>query len=251
MAETDALPKKLKNDAIVEALLEIRYECDDLSPTVTGKLTDVTFCTDFQKGTRLPAADIPDQIRDQDPQLAFQPLIDRRNATGTKAIRIGPKVLSVHYYAPYPGWDSIEGELNLLIDELFSKLAQVRVLRLGLRYINILSSRLHLVQSAADLALSATVAGKPLTALNVTYPEHEDANHTAIVRVATPQFVQAAEGLPDDMAVAIDVDVFSPNGLEEQTARYCKQWVHEAHLIEKSAFFGLIPPEITKRLAAE
>jgi uncharacterized protein (TIGR04255 family) len=251
MANEVQLPRKLKNDAIVEALLEIRFESSDLSPTIVGKLSDLSFCMDLEAGSRLPPSDIPETIREQDPNLRFQAHVERRDSNNTKAIRIGPRVVSVHYYAPYPGWDEIEGQLKSLLTELFSKLSDLKILRLGLRYINIMQSSLHHIRNPSELTLSASIAGTPLNAMNLAYPAHGDENHVAIVKVASSQFVQSALALPNDMAAAIDIDVFTPNTLVDHSLEFCAEWLDNAHAIEKQSFFGLIPQPILEKLIEE
>jgi hypothetical protein len=75
--ETEMLPppKKLKNDAIAEALCEVRFECEEsgsLPEIVVSKLAEFDPWRHFQK-VRLPAYDIPPSIRSQVPHLRACP----------------------------------------------------------------------------------------------------------------------------------------------------------------------------------
>ena len=74
------LPEKLKNDAIAEAVCEVRFECEEsvsLPEIVVGRLAEFETWRDYQK-VRLPISDIPVSIRYQDPNLKNQPVLELR-----------------------------------------------------------------------------------------------------------------------------------------------------------------------------
>jgi uncharacterized protein (TIGR04255 family) len=115
----DDVPNKLKDDAIIEALLEVRFDLPSsvLPELFFGRLAE-TWNTFTQQ--RLPSADFPSVMRRFDPNLRFQPSIELQDPTGKRRVRIGPYSFSYHHYAPYPGWDSSFGpELNEAVDALF------------------------------------------------------------------------------------------------------------------------------------
>lgn len=59
------LPKKLKKDAIAEALCEVRFECEEsvsLPEIVVGKLAEFQLWRSFQK-VRLPVSEVVPENR--------------------------------------------------------------------------------------------------------------------------------------------------------------------------------------------
>lgn len=69
------VPKKLKNDSIVDAICELRFDCKELREApelVVGFLASNSAWRGFER-QKLPAADIPEQIRTTDPNLQNQP----------------------------------------------------------------------------------------------------------------------------------------------------------------------------------
>jgi uncharacterized protein (TIGR04255 family) len=106
------IPKKLKADAIAEALLEVRFQCKEatqLPELVVGKLADNPVWKDYEKA-RLPVSEIPASLRAQDENLRFQPLLEVRDAQKVSVAKIGSNVLSYHRLAPYPGGTPLLGK---------------------------------------------------------------------------------------------------------------------------------------------
>jgi len=99
------IPRKLKNDPIVEALFEVRFTSDEVSEVVLGKLA--ANWKDL-KPIRLPLAEVPSPVRDKDPNLAHQPLWQLQANDGRLVIKFGPRVFSYHALEVYPGWSAFE-----------------------------------------------------------------------------------------------------------------------------------------------
>ncbi len=127
-----SLPNKLKDDAIVEALFEVRFNSNDVGEVIIGRLSDSDFLNGFTT-KRLGAADIPISISESNPTLRFNPTLEARSEDERTAIRIGSHVLSYHAYDPYPGWDNFGDKLKNLTSVLFEKSTDLKIERLGLR----------------------------------------------------------------------------------------------------------------------
>jgi uncharacterized protein (TIGR04255 family) len=183
------VPKKLKADAIAEALFEVRFECTEaaqLPELVIGKLADNPSWKGHEK-IRLPMSEVPASLRAQDENLRFQPLLEVRDVKKTSVAKIGTNVFSVHRLAPYPGGDAFVREVNECIDFLFKSLTDVKATRLGLRYINLFTTADHGVKSVNDLALEVTVAGDVLgDPVNLNYRVKSKGNFEGLVKIASP-----------------------------------------------------------------
>lgn len=234
---TKPLPKNLNPDAIVEALLEVRFKTSVLAELVTGRLSDSTVWRELAP-QRLPVADVPEVIRRTDPNLLFQPTVELRGADGKQLIRIGPQVLSHHRLAPYLGWQQFRAELFETIGELFARIGDARVTRLGLRYINALT-RSHGIGGVPDLDMTVTVDSAPLTEkINLNFMKLVGNDIATMVRVASPDFLQGR--LPEGSAVIVDIDVFTPDGFGSTDRQIVQEWTERAHTEEKQAFFSLL-----------
>src|ERR1700683_441037 len=110
VARGTSLPRKLKHDSIVEALLELRFETITISEVLFGRLIEHQYWKGFAQ-RRLPAYDIPDQIRQMDPTLRYIPIIELTAPDQKAVLRLGKSVLSYHRKAPYVGWTSFKTEL--------------------------------------------------------------------------------------------------------------------------------------------
>jgi uncharacterized protein (TIGR04255 family) len=241
------LPEKI-TDAITEALFEIRFEAPSVLPELTFiHLADAPEWKGFQQ-SRLPAYDIPPNLRSMEPNLKFQPLLQLTSQGDEPiSVRIGHNVLSFHRIKKYVGWAKFKIELETMVDRLFAVAPGVSVSRLGLRYLNAFSAERHGVSSITDLDLSVVVAKEQLTNfVNVNFLEAVDGVGECVVRVATPNFVNGS--LPADTTLFVDVDVGSARNVTFQDKAQVKDWLRLAHDAEKAAFFHLLTPETIEKL---
>jgi uncharacterized protein (TIGR04255 family) len=197
------IPRKLKNDPIVEALFEVRFTSNEIPEVVLGKLA--SNWNEFRT-TRLPFADVPSPIRDQDPNLAHQPLWQLQAKDGRRLIKFGPRVFSYHALETYPGWTTFEPELNQATDFLLGSLGTVTTNRYGFRFLNVLTKK-QLISSLADLNFSVQLAGEAIASpLILNYQREHSPQHIALVRVASKEFVQNPSS---GLEALVDVDIFT------------------------------------------
>ena len=178
MRLSDDLPNKLKHDAIVEAVFDVRFEAEPslVAEVLFGRFADTPEWSSFIQ-RRLPTADIPAAMRRADPNLRFLPAIELVHPEGRQIVRV-TELLTYARRAPYLGWDATFGkEIERVVDVLFKVVPQIAVTRLGLRYINALRSDLHGISGFEKLNLNITVDGETLTRrlnLNYTVPVLDD-----------------------------------------------------------------------------
>lgn len=246
------LPIKLKKDAIAEAICEIRFdsaESKEVPELVVGRLADHDKWHSFRKN-RLPVSDIPAPIRQQDPTLRNQPMLELRDDAAAQLVKIGSNVISFHQLAPYPGWELFKPELHEVLDLVHAVLDAFRVVRLGFRYVNLLNETDHKISDITALNYSIDVAGAPLKPpLNLNYQSSYGEHHTALVRIASPEFVSG--NVADPFSALVDIDVFTPSDFSADGADVAKAWVERAHEVEKTEFFKLFTPEILEELVEE
>jgi uncharacterized protein (TIGR04255 family) len=203
-----------------------------------GRLADYEPWKGFQQ-TRLPAAEIPAAIRTGEPDFRFTPWYELSDATRKRSVRIGEHVLSYHQLAPYVGWTEFQPELDRLVDALFAKAPELKINRLGLRYINAATPDSHGLRSVSDLDLSIRIEDTDApAALNLNFLTALPNNVECTVRIAAPPFVKGK--LPAGTALVIDVDVYSTDVAQFTTAAGVKKWIEQAHVAEKEQFFRVL-----------
>lgn len=248
---TSALPKKLKSDAILEALLEIRFEppATAVAEIMVGRLADTPDWKGFNS-VRLPMADIPAPMRLADPNLRYLPSIELVSGDGSVSVRVGPNVIAYSRRGNYPGWAVFDRELKVVVGRLYDVLPNVRVSRLGLRYINALRTDLHQVGSVDDMAISASVSGEKITdSLNLNFKTRVGTEFETMSRIAT---VDMAEGnIPEFATIIVDVDVYTGGDFSKADAAAVTNWVDGAHRFEKESFFKALGADATERLREE
>ena len=239
------LPRKLKHDAILEAVVEIQFDHQTVAEVVVGRLAAHDAWAGYQS-VRLPLADFPAGLRDSDPTLRHQPIIQLQRPEPGEIVKIGPRTISLHHLAPYDGWQSFAARLDLLIEVLSTSISPIHITRTGLRYVNALTPA-HGFESIWDLQLTLEVAGeKPSSDFTSVYRAYSENDLMAQVTVAAPAFVS---NLTVPTAVAlVDIDVSCRTPLGSAPPEDVRQWFETAHEFEKTVFFALWPKEKVKAL---
>ena len=246
--ERKRIPAKLKDDAIVEALLEVRFDMSSIPEVLIGRLSEYGPWKQLSQ-QRMPGYEIPEPIRQFNPQLRYLPVFELSSpeGEGRRAVRIGPRVLSYHCTAPYVGWERFKPELQQAIEGLFQKANGLVVRRLGLRYLNALRADVHGIQSISDLDLRLEIDGERVGGnVNVNFTVDPGSDTACTVRIATPEFIQGA--LPANTSVYVDVDVFTHDGYESREEADVTSWLEAAHTKEKQQFFRLLTTETINSL---
>lgn len=242
------LPHKLKKDALVEVLFEVRFSTAALSEVYVGKL--IAALSGIEPGMlveRLPMADLPAPLRKADPNLAYQPTIQIKNKDGKRVARIGEMVASWHALAAYPGWDVFSKEIAKFTEAVAGAVEGIAVDRLGLRYLNFLNPQDHNVRGLPDLTIDVTIGETVLDApLNVQYQRTRNGQIFG-VRVATPEYVQPGR---TDFSLLVDLEIYS-DGNEKLSLDGVLPWVETAHTSIKDQFFTLLKEEVLQSLVEE
>lgn len=249
MSRMSDLPRKLRNDAILEALLELRFDTSDVPEVAVGRLIDHPQWRAFAQN-RTPISNIPADFRLPHHNLRYQPTVELRDRFGTQILRAGSNVLSLHNLKTYKGWHTdFQEDLVDMVRHLSDRVNSPRVRRIGLRYLNALTSNEHDIPSVSDLHIS-------LSATNATVNDHLNINYRQIrerfhigTRVSTPDFVQGSA--PADLSPFVDIDVYTPNDIDCSSPDGAIDWINEVYDLEKGAFFGLIPESIPAELVEE
>jgi uncharacterized protein (TIGR04255 family) len=240
------IPNRIEPDAIIEALFEMRFEMESIPEVLFGRLVDNPTWKAWEQ-RRLPAYDLPAPIRQADENLRYQPVFELNDVAANSSIRIGSQVLSYHQRAPYGSWALFESRVGAAITQLFDKAQQIKVLRLGVRYINALERKAHGITGVNDLDLNVQVAGESFDeSLNINLLLSPSPEMACMLRVATPDFVQGIYS--PDTSVLVDVDVYTKQSFAGSTETAVKDWFVSAHQKAKEYFFALLTEKTIKEL---
>lgn len=236
------LPKKLKKDALLEVVCEIRFDTKDYPEVAFGKLAALPMWKDYSS-TRFGVADVPAPIRMQDEKLKYQALMQFTCPENKIAVKVGSNVLSYNNIREYKGWDVYFLEIQACLKEFFSVLSGIQINRIGLRYINALNASDHFIKKMNDLNFDVSIDGKGLEKFNLNYIKEIQPNYMALTRISTPDLVV---GLPEESIALVDIDIGTLNASKVQNYEDVINWLNTAHDIEKKEFFSLIPDDILK-----
>jgi uncharacterized protein (TIGR04255 family) len=247
------LPELLKNDPIAEAILEIKFlheQSDSFPESVLTSITKQPELQDFRI-SRTPIADIPASFRSSDPNLKYAPMIEMIGEGDCRVVKVGTHAVSFHRMNVYPGWKVFFGELEQSVGYLFKAFNNLKVVRLGLRYVNLFDSEKHFLKAVSELNISAEIADCSLDPpYNINYLRSLDDLHTAMVKVASREFLQPEPNA--NISAAVDVDVFTPlNCTPLDNAGEVVKWIDAAHRYEKQLFFELFTKTMKEKLVAK
>ena len=240
------LPKKLREDAILEAILELRFSSPPIPEVFFGKIINHWISNGYI-WRRLQTSDIPLQVRHTLPIVRYAPNFELIGSDSKSSLRVGPFSVSYHRQAPYVGWDKFLPELESVVESLFQAIPEIIIERLGLRYLNALTQSKHQITSVSDLdILFKDSEGQISNNLNFNYTVPVSENSSCTTRISTKEFVQG--NIPPDTTVYIDLDVFTNDGFRSSDIEDVKNWISDSHEHEKREFFHLFDSGTIERL---
>ena len=233
------LPIRIEPCPIVEAIFEARFVSPQPWDTMPGLLY-AHIRDKYPEQKTLPVAQVPPELRRQNPALIHLPLI--QFLSEHFLIQLGPRVVSLATKPnAYPGWTAIEQELGWLLERLKAAGFIGETERLSTRYIDFFGGDVF-----TELRLGLQINDQPLhgTQTDVTTVLRRGAL-TIRLNVTNGAIVGTQDGPKPGSVLDVDawfgpmeVDLFG-NGL----LRF-----GEAHQTIKGLFFGLIKPELLAKL---
>ena len=131
------LPKTLDREPLVDALFEVRLrEASPLADILPGILFQ-----DYGNNaivTRLPVAEIPQDMRASDPSLHYAPLV--RIELDKYVISVGDRSVIINCKMPYPKWERFNIAILDLVDRVSKLNLTVHVERFSLKYVNLIQA---------------------------------------------------------------------------------------------------------------
>jgi uncharacterized protein (TIGR04255 family) len=239
------LPHKLAKQPLIEAIFEMRFKS---RAAVSSILPGLLFTKlEGEKSIeRLPAAELPQQLRNVDPNLQYAPLL--RIQWDAFWILIGDRSVGLACRFPYPGWSAFRPAILALVELIREGSIIESVERMALKYTNIFPSELGDASALAKLELRVG--------------EHSAMKDNFQIRVAVPmdgflQIVQIISSgtakLPDGTSrsgVILDIDTIAITAdiPFHEFAGKLADCVDAVHRASKVMFFDCLKSETIRKL---
>lgn len=235
----------LDNSPLYSAIIEIRFTTTIPEDAVPGVLY-----SKLQEGnpdiqiSALPASQLPQALRQQDPNLRYAPIQRLTMPTGV-IINIGSTVLSLETNSlqqnrSYPGWDSFFRQFK----DILQKVDFItRIERIGVRYINIfreedftdkLNVKLHTGWESQGLIDNSTST--------IFFVEKNSLK--AKTTIASDATVQDESGTTIQGQL-IDIDTFIEGEIPPEDI---ETRVNQAHNLTKEIFFSIPSADLLSKL---
>jgi uncharacterized protein (TIGR04255 family) len=131
------LPSRLKKEPLIDAIFEIRVKNEaPLSSLLPGVLRNELVGGQAIVPERTPAASIPDQFRNSDPQLVYAALLTMQ--WDKYKILIGDRMVAIACLLPYPGWVEFRQAIQSVMTVLKKAGLVAEVERYSLKYVDLI-----------------------------------------------------------------------------------------------------------------
>jgi uncharacterized protein (TIGR04255 family) len=242
-----SVPKRLRKEPLLEAVWEIRFTSDresvaELLPGLIYQAMEAS----FSKIERLPAANLPFPLLQQEATLRYVPTV--RLEGSPYSIQIGEHVVSLSCRRPYTGWREFESRILDLAEILKKTNLLTNLERFSLKYIDVISlgdsPSLKLLEILVKLNTHELT-----TELVHLRTELRENGFLHIIQIISPgQAVlltrERFEG------VLIDIDTVYQREAREFWLDFREQ-LNRAHQLNKSLFFRLLTEETIDKLEPE
>ena len=234
------LPKQINPCPIYEAVVEIRFNSSLPSDAVFGVVYN-QLKDSYQNNEQLPILQIPELVRNNDPNLKFQPYYKLKR--DNYVIQIGPHVLSLSITDnSYTTWEDYFSE----IQNVFGRVGELNfisnVMRVGLRYINFFEDDVW-----EKINLSVKIVEDEITDNEVfvrTVIPKED--FKVLLQVGN-QFELTRNNQTASKVSVIDIDT-SIEGDNVDFFENTESLLNKGHKLEKEIFFKLLKEEFLASL---
>lgn len=238
------IPKEISPCPIIEAIVELRIQSSSEIPidAVFGLVYEKLHSV-FPKIANLPSLNIPEQVRESDPNLRYQ--AQHRLSNDTFSLSVGPRVLVFSCAAPYAGWERFFEVIRNSLDSLLEVDGLISgVERLGVRFVNFFSSS---IEESIDFGLSAPRLNVEGCQFHTTLmmPDDEFANTIQLANGANI----VIEGKSEHGSL-VDIDTYRMDK-EGKLVDDLYDFIERGHQCEKRIFFSLLKEEILASLNPE
>lgn len=231
------LPKKISPCPIIDALLEIRFIPNINQNAVFGLIYNA-LQKDFPKVDNLPVLQIPESIRNIDPNLKFKP--HYKIANEEFVVQIGPDVLSISSFPNYTGWTKFSTIISDVLNRIESTEVIKSVSRVGIRYINFFDDNVF-DKINLNVHINNSLIEYRSTVVKTEIVQN---NYISTLQIANSVSIAEKVGsvIDIDTSLILMLDDFFKNK---------EDIINKGHQFEKELFFSLLNDDFLKSLNPE
>lgn len=235
-------PTKITPDPIIDAVVEFRFESEVPPDAILGMLFNVVR-KEFPNFQKLPIAQLPEEIRRNDPQLKFAPCY--QSTSEGYRLNVGPNVISLGNSGDYVGWkENFFPFLQQLIKQLEKSEIIKRFNRIGIRYIDFFKTDIF-----ENITLSIKLNDNPISAKQTTFSAvFEDGELLTRVNIQNNSTINRGE--KQDFGSIIDTDTFM-EPCDNISFNKLTSFVDKLHDVSLDVFFSLLEPDFLETLNPE
>lgn len=246
---TNRLPKRLCKEPLLDALFECRFITHF---PVSSILPGILF-SEFEgekQLERLPQSEIPEAVRNSDPNLQYVPLV--RIRLDNYSFLIGDRSLAVSCNLPYKGWNDFKPTIIKLIGVLKKSRLIDKVVRYSTKYVDLIES-CDFADQVSLANLSLRIGSHNLT--KEPYQVRMEISVEGFINIL--QIISGAKVLMPDNSerhgVVIDIDTIKDTGgiSVEQLEVDLDNALEHIHRLNKETFFDCITEQTIARLEPE
>jgi len=242
------IPVRVKKEPLIEAVWEIRFT--SIKPFVADLLPGLVFKAlpgKYPNLVRLPSADIPAPIVENEPKFRYVPKI--RLEGENQAVQIGEHVVSLSCRRPYSGWKTFSKDIRTLMAIVRDTGLIDRLERFSLKYIDLIDLEQPPSVNCLNVELKMgeyEIATRPVQLRT----EIKEGNLIHIIQIVSP----AEASIPGESGkvsgVLLDIDSIRPMKQNESWTDVDND-LDLVHLSSKNMFFNLLKPDTIKKLGPE
>lgn len=195
------LPITLEREPLVDALFEVRLEyAEAMADILPGYLSHEFGRPNIR---RLPAAELPQPMRLNDPNLQFAPVL--RMEWDQYVVSVGDRNIVVGCKLPYPKWHNFRAYIMKIVNSVSRMNLSGRVARYSLKYVNLLEAE-SVADQVAKVKMDITVGPVHVVDeyVNIQIHRHE-ADMVHIITLVTGAQLNFPQGGTKN-GIIVDID---------------------------------------------
>lgn len=235
------LPKKISPCPIIDTTLEIRFKSLMPAEAIFGVIYE-KFNKTYPQTEKLPVLQIPEEIRNHDQNLIFQPHYRLKN--DKFIISVGPRIIAFGLPGEYVGWSEFSSESK----SMFTKVKKLNILnkidRLGLRYVNFFDGDIF---EKTKLTINLDNAHF-LTEQTHYRATIKSSDFSQILQIVNNASVNKNSKISIGSIVDIDTSI---ERTDSSIYAGLNDFIEDAHSVEKKLFYSLLKDDFIATLNPE
>ncbi|RYG94761.1 MAG: TIGR04255 family protein [Alphaproteobacteria bacterium] len=245
-----SLPTKLSKEPLIDVVCAVTFAADVSASAMLPGLLLSGHTGKQPTFEALPASQLPQALRDQDPNLRNAPLMRVLLGDDRFPILIADHSLAVGCKMPYAGWKAFKDVALSVFSVLEAATFIKKIERHSLKYVDLFPDRENVPSSLSRFNLKLEVAGRVLDhEVTQLRTELKEPPFLHVATIISPAIVQRPDGTKVNGSV-VDVDTHRQQefAVVKEFTRQLPDLLEEIHTANKAFFFDLLSDSGLKEL---